>query len=101
MFAAAWFAAQLPGPAMCRGCAPIQGSGAGSERFLAPGSRCSTQAVTLDVEDLEEEASPEELMLSYVSGEKNKVPARSGRRTGAGVGTSGSAPHSSLLNSLL
>lgn len=33
-----------------------------------------TQAqVTIDVEDLEADASPEDLMLSYVSGEKGKV----------------------------
>ena len=31
------------------------------------------QAVTLDVEDLEADATPEDLMLSYVSGEKGKV----------------------------
>lgn len=31
------------------------------------------QSITLDVEDLDEEASPEDLMLSYVSGEKSKV----------------------------
>ena len=31
------------------------------------------QAVTLDVEDLEQDASPEDIMLSYVSGEKSKV----------------------------
>ena len=31
------------------------------------------QAATLDVQDLEEDVSPEELMLSYVSGEKSKV----------------------------
>ncbi|MEW5303996.1 MAG: hypothetical protein WDW36_006639 [Sanguina aurantia] len=29
-------------------------------------------SITLDVEDLDEEASPEDLMLSYVSGEKSK-----------------------------
>ena len=29
--------------------------------------------VTIDVEDLEADASPEDLMLSYVSGEKGKV----------------------------
>lgn len=33
------------------------------------------QAVTLDVEDLEADATPEDLMLSYVSGEKGKVCA--------------------------
>ncbi len=44
-----------------------------------PGStnaiRCISyvQAVTLDVEDLEADATPEDLMLSYVSGEKGKV----------------------------
>ena len=31
------------------------------------------QAATLDVEDLEADATPEDLMLSYVSGEKSKV----------------------------
>lgn len=31
------------------------------------------QAVTIDVEDLEEDASPEDIMLSYVSGDKSKV----------------------------
>ena len=31
------------------------------------------QAVTIDVEDLEEDASPEDMMLSYVSAEKGKV----------------------------
>ncbi|EFJ51612.1 eukaryotic translation initiation factor 3a [Volvox carteri f. nagariensis] len=35
-------------------------------------AQAKAAAVTLDVEDLEEGASPEELMLSYVSGEKNK-----------------------------
>lgn len=35
-------------------------------------AQAKAAAVTLDVEDLEEDASPEELMLSYVSGEKNK-----------------------------
>ena len=34
------------------------------------------QAVTLDVEDLEADATPEDLMLSYVSGEKGKVLKR-------------------------
>lgn len=34
---------------------------------------CLFQSITLDVEDLDEEASPEDLMLSYVSGEKSKV----------------------------
>ena len=29
--------------------------------------------MTLDVEDLEADATPEDLMLSYVSGEKGKV----------------------------
>lgn len=33
----------------------------------------AVQAVTLDVEDLEADATPEDLMLSYVSGEKGKV----------------------------
>ena len=34
----------------------------------------STQAmVKIDVEDLEVDATPEDLMLSYVSGEKGKV----------------------------
>jgi hypothetical protein len=34
------------------------------------------QAQTLDaVEDLEEDAKPEDLMLSYVSGDKSKVSA--------------------------
>lgn len=33
----------------------------------------TSQSITLDVEDLDEEASPEDLMLSYVSGEKSKV----------------------------
>jgi hypothetical protein len=31
------------------------------------------QAVTIDVADLEEDASPEDIMLSYVSGDKSKV----------------------------
>lgn len=31
------------------------------------------QAVTIDVEDLEEDTSPEDIMLSYVSGDKSKV----------------------------
>ncbi|GLI66197.1 hypothetical protein VaNZ11_009962 [Volvox africanus] len=35
-------------------------------------AQAKAAAVTLDVEDLEEDASPEDLMLSYVSGEKNK-----------------------------
>ncbi|KAG2498414.1 hypothetical protein HYH03_003672 [Edaphochlamys debaryana] len=35
-------------------------------------AQAKAAAATLDVEDLEEDASPEELMLSYVSGEKNK-----------------------------
>jgi hypothetical protein len=34
---------------------------------------CWWQAVALDVEDLELEATPEDLMLSYVSGDKDKV----------------------------
>ena len=38
----------------------------------AEGARKEAQALELDVEDLEAEASPEELMLSYVSGEKSK-----------------------------
>jgi hypothetical protein len=33
----------------------------------------SVQAVTIDVDDLEQDASPEDLMLSYVSGEKSKA----------------------------
>lgn len=33
------------------------------------------QAATLDVEDLEQDASPEDIMLSYVSGDKSKVRA--------------------------
>jgi len=40
--------------------------------------------VTIDVEDLEANASPEDLMLSYVSGEKGKVPScllSTGRKT--------------------
>ena len=32
--------------------------------------------MTIDVEDLEANASPEDLMLSYVSGEKGKVFSR-------------------------
>ncbi len=32
----------------------------------------SSQAVTIDVADLEEDASPEDLMLSYVSADKGK-----------------------------
>lgn len=35
--------------------------------------RLHTQAVTIDVEDLEEDASPEDMMLSYVSADKGKV----------------------------
>lgn len=31
------------------------------------------QSLALDVEDLEVDATPEDLMLSYVSGEKGKV----------------------------
>ena len=31
------------------------------------------QAVALDIDDLEVDATPEDLMLSYVSGEKGKV----------------------------
>lgn len=34
------------------------------------------QAVTIDVDDLEEDATPEDIMLSYVSGEKSKVWGR-------------------------
>ena len=34
---------------------------------------CAQAQVTIDVEDLEADASPEDLMLSYVSGEKGKV----------------------------
>ena len=34
------------------------------------------QAATIAVEDLELDATPEDLMLSYVSGEKGKVRAR-------------------------
>ena len=34
---------------------------------------CVQAQVTIDVEDLEADASPEDLMLSYVSGEKGKV----------------------------
>ena len=33
--------------------------------------------MNLDVDDLEVDATPEDLMLSYVSGEKGKVCARS------------------------
>jgi hypothetical protein len=33
----------------------------------------SLQTLALDVEDLEVDATPEDLMLSYVSGEKGKV----------------------------
>ncbi|KAL3155895.1 hypothetical protein ABBQ32_012895 [Trebouxia sp. C0010 RCD-2024] len=35
-------------------------------------AQSKAQAVTLDVEDLEADATPEDLMLSYVSGEKGK-----------------------------
>ena len=35
----------------------------------------SVQAEILDIEDLEADATPEDLMLSYVSGEKGKVCA--------------------------
>lgn len=33
------------------------------------------QDLTIDVDDLEVDATPEDLMLSYVSGEKGKVRA--------------------------
>lgn len=53
----------------------------GPQRRLA-----TVQAVTLDVEDLEQDATPEDLMLSFVSSERGKVPppplgaaARAGR----------------------
>lgn len=47
--------------------------------FLGPSCSicCVMQAQTLDaVEDLEEDAKPEDLMLSYVSGDKSKVSRR-------------------------
>lgn len=47
-----------------------------------------TQAATLDVEDLEVDASPEEIMLSYVSGDKTKVGGL-GRPTALGTPGSG------------
>lgn len=36
------------------------------------------QATALDVEDLEQDASPEDIMLSYVSGDKSKVRGERG-----------------------
>lgn len=36
-------------------------------------SLCALQAATIDVEDLEHDASPEDMMLSYVSADRGKV----------------------------
>lgn len=50
-----------------------------SERAEAAQAQAAAVEVTLDVEDLEAEKRPEDLMLSYVSGEKGKE--RSDRET--------------------
>lgn len=50
-----------------------------SERAEAAQAQAAAAEVTLDVEDLEAEKRPEDLMLSYVSGEKGKE--RSDRET--------------------
>ena len=53
--------------------------------------RPHAQAVTIDVEDLEEDASPEDMMLSYVSADKGKVRPCSGLRGGPRPGTNAAA----------
>ncbi len=64
-----------PDPSQSRAQASVPGARSASAASPTAASTIDAraQAVTIDVADLEEDASPEDLMLSYVSGDKSKV----------------------------